>query len=402
MRSLLAAAFLFFVCTRLACAQAMPLGDDTAARVRELMAQIYNLNYDQAAGLARKMIAAAPEDPAGYVFLARTYWSQELGVTRALSLERFASAGFFTDSTRYTVTIDPRLESRFRDATANAIQKGKARLQRNRDDRAARYLLGVAYQNAASFEAALKRRWWAAFRAASKAEKYHRELLNQDPSFVDPLLTVGVSEYVTASLPWKVSWVAVFMGYSGSRQRGREMLETAAAKGSLVADDARTMLALFYTLDKNYQRAYDKLTQLLARYPRNYLVHLDMGGLTSRMGRHDQAVTLYQQILAKLERRIDGYDQLDRPTVLNRLGAAYRAKGDQQMAANWFRRALDDPAAPARTRTITHLELGKTLDLLGRRKEAIDQYRAVASAEDFAGSRLEAEKYLRRPFQLNR
>jgi tetratricopeptide (TPR) repeat protein len=216
-------------------------------------------------------------------------------------------------------------------------------------------------------------------------------LLRTDPNFHDARLAIGVYQYVAGSLKWNVKWLAVLMGYRGSRERGKQELATAAEKGSLVGDDARVVLTLIHTRERSYQKAFDYLNELLRKYPRNYLVHLDMGGMALLMKRPEAAIEIYQDILRRHER-------LERASVYNRLGVALRERKDLKTAVEWFSKALQETAASARSKTIARLELGKTLDLLGRRAEARERYREVAEAEDVAGSRGEAQDLLRRPY----
>jgi len=46
-------------------------------------------------------------------------------------------------------------------------------------------------------------------------------------------------------------------------------LETAAGKGLLAADDARTLLVLIYTREHEPQKAFQKLAELKQRFPEN-------------------------------------------------------------------------------------------------------------------------------------
>ena len=50
------------------------------------------------------------------------------------------------------------------------------------------------------------------------------------------------------------------------------------------------------------------------------------------------------------------------------------------------------------TSIVTHLAMGKTYDLLGRRAEAEKQYQKVLNYGDFAGSQDEARDLLRRRY----
>jgi tetratricopeptide (TPR) repeat protein len=368
-------------------------------RLRAGLRDVYSLEYDRAEQNFQRMIDEASDDPAGYTYLAWTYWVRELGLKQELSIDRFAASDFFAEVPKYQMRVDPAVEARFRRMSELAIEKARARLDKNPGDRAAQYLLGVAYQNLASFEASLKRNWWAAFRHGSRTYRYHRELLRQDPNFHDARLAIGVYQYVAGSLGWSVKWVAFLMGYRGSKERGKQELQTAVEKGSLAPDDARVILTLIHTRERNYRKAFDYLTELLRKYPQNYLVHLDMGGMALLLKQPEAAVEIYQDILRRQEAGMARYSGLERASVFNRLGVALRQKGDFRESAAWLEKALGDAAASARSRTIARLELGKTLDLLGRRQDAREQYQVVAQAEDIAGSRQEAQDLLRRPYR---
>ena len=105
-----------------------------------------------------------------------------------------------------------------------------------------------------------------------------------------------------------------------------------------------------------------------------------------------------QPVRRKVEAKQSGYERLERTTVYNQLGVTARAAHRLEASERWLRRSISDTGAEQRAKTVARLELGKTLDLLGRRSEAMELYRTVRAAEDFAGSRREAERLLRGPF----
>jgi predicted Zn-dependent protease len=369
------------------------------ARIEQGIHDIYNMEYARAAENFQSMIQEAPDDPAGYAYLARTYWIEELSKKQELTIDRFASSDFFVETPKYRPKVDPAAEERFRRTNQQAIEKARARLEENPDDRAALFLRGLAYQNLASFETSLKRSWWPAFKAGDLTLSDHRKLLRRDPSFDDARLSVGVYEYVAGSLPWHVKLVALLFGKWGSKERGREQLQIAAEKGTLSGDDARIMLILIHTREKEYGKALATLSQLQQKYPQNYLVHLDMGGMALLMNEPERAVSIYEEILKKRDTGEHKYSELERALLFNRLGVAFREKRELEAAATWFRKALAEDKLSSRSATIARLELGKTLDLMGKRGEALAQYRAVESAEDIAGSRAEAQSLLRSSFR---
>ena len=203
-----------------------------------------------------------------------------------------------------------------------------ARLRVDRDDPRALYILGVAYQNRASFEASLKRSWWSSFRSGTKTYRIQKKLLKRDPGFLDAYLSVGAFHYVTGRLGWKVKWLAFLLGYHGSTDRGLREIRRAADGAALVADDARVILTLIYTREKKFQEAFDELSILLKRYPRNYLIHLDMGGIALLMDRPEAAIVIYHDILRGISSGEQKYRKLDKATVENRLGVALREQGN--------------------------------------------------------------------------
>ncbi len=375
-----------------------PFSDEMLERLRQITQKLYSLDYDEAARLCREMIAQDPDNPAGYVYLAKTSWLEMLNKEQVLGIDRFASSDFFAEKPKGSADSPPPAGP-FAEASERAIQKAKARVAARRDDRAAQYLLGVAFQDRASLEISMRRNWWAGVRFGSTSYRIHRELLAKEADFADPYLVTGVYNYVAGSVRWNLKWLAYILGYSGNRERGKAELEMAASKAILAADDARAVLALIYTREKQHQKALDKLAELHRKYPRNYLAHLDMAGLRIRMGQPAQAIAAYEEVLGKIGERVDGYERLEAATVENRIGVARRVSGDLTAAVDRFRKVLDAADSSDRTKTVARLELGKTLDLLGRREEAVAQYRAVQAAADYAGSRLEAERFLHRKYQ---
>ncbi|MBZ5593959.1 MAG: tetratricopeptide repeat protein [Acidobacteriia bacterium] len=363
------------------------------ARIHEGLRDIYNLDHERAAANFERMIADSPDDPAGYAYLATTLWRRELSEKQELSIDRFAASDFFAEKARPLGNVDPVMEARFRQLSEEAITRAKRRLSRTADDKTSLFLLGLTYQNLASFEVSLKRNWWAAFRYGTRAYGYNRDL-SRDPQFYDARLAIGVYTYVAGSLGWSVRWLALLMGYRGSQERGKQELEMAARQGQLAADDARVILVLIHTREHDYQRAYSYLAELLKKYPRNYLLQLDMAGMALLMKNPDQAISTYQDILRKHEALQPNYQKLERAALYNRLGVAFRARNDLSASSDWFRRALAQPTISVNAATLAHLELGKTLDLMGRRADAIAQYRIAAAAPDFAGSRQEAQRLL--------
>ncbi|MFN0168698.1 MAG: tetratricopeptide repeat protein [Bryobacteraceae bacterium] len=379
-------------------ASGTPFSQEEIGQIRQINRDLYSLEYGKARHLCRAIIAAAPEDPLGYVYLARTQWLEHMNREGALSLYRYSARDFFSNPAKYGVGISAEGERQFRDVSRQAIDLAKAELGTNPRDLRARYLLGVAYQNLATFEATVKHSWWATFANGDKGVRHHRQVEVGAPEFYDPRLSAAMYQYVAASIPWRLRWFTILLGRSGSKTRGKELLELVAANAVLVADDVRTLLAVLYTRDGEFDKALEKLLRLHQDYPANFLVHIEIGDTRMRMKQPNEAIAVYQTVLAQAQANGDRSTRFEAGVVHNRLGLAQRAANDLPAAEKSFLAAIAHAASSDRTRAQARLELGKTLDLEGRRGEAIDQYRQLLASAPPASLQREAESLLKRPY----
>jgi tetratricopeptide (TPR) repeat protein len=386
----------------LAAFQLAPADAHLAGPAQQIIRELYSLNHDRAEQLCRELIAGHPDQALGHAMLARALWARVLNNERTLSTERFAGVTSARGRNALAQSAPPGLRETFLDESRTAIEMARARLQANPRDRSALFVLGLTYLNMAGFEYALNRNLWGAFRNGERAVDAHRQVLRLEPSWGDPHLANGVALYLAGVLPWRVKWLAVLLGFARGRERGKREIEIAARDGVLLADDARTMLVLLEERDGQYDRAGATLRELHARYPRNFIVELEMAGLEMRRRRYPEAHAIYRRVLAKAVSNRDGYGRIDRPGLYNRLGIAARERGLVEEAAAHFRAALAHPAQSEATVPVSLLEMGKTLDVLGRRSEARTFYRQAAAAADVNGSRSEAQRFLRSPYASRR
>lgn len=334
-------------------AQRSPFPPDRLARVRGVLDALYRMNFAAAESRCREMIAAWPDDPVGRVYLARVYWQQLLEEDRALTVYRFIQPDFFVEKPTTRITADPGAIARFQQAAAEAIAQAQASAQRRPRDPAALFLLGAAFQNEASFRLAVTREWWQAFRAGSRSERAQRELLKLDPTYADALLVTGVFHYTVGALGWNLRWIPLLLGYHGTKSQGEREIEQAAARGQIVADDARALLALLYTMDHRYDAALQKLEELGAKYPENYLTQLDIAGIRLRRGNPSAAIQIYNHVLSQANPR------LERAIVYNQLGIAWRESKNYTESRKWLEASLSDPAASPRTKAQARVELAR-------------------------------------------
>jgi tetratricopeptide (TPR) repeat protein len=314
-----------------------------------------------------------------------------------LNLESFSGKSLGTRESRDTV--DTAEEKRFRDTIAIAIQKADAILSRNPNDVQALYAKGIANGTLGSFEATIKRSYVAAYTKARIAHDLHEQVLKLDPGFDDAELSIGAYDYVIGVIP---SFVRFLLAPFGVRSAGKDIgiqeLEKAATNGKIASTDAKMILTVVYTREKQYERAVEVYDGLHARYPGNYAIRLAEASVYGRMQKWDEADRIYDEVLDKVMAKRDGYDRLRRAKV-------FYARGSNEVAGQQFEKAIDafsqvvgagDATEDEKARA--YLWLGKLFDSKKDRNKAVEQYDALLAINCSTDLKAEALKYKRRPY----
>lgn len=401
--------FLFLLLTPTAClAQATNRPPSQLDTLRaEGYDALYNLDYDGARRRFAEVARLFPDHPAGPQCLAATVWLQQLNQSWRLKASLYNNEAYSGNKER----IDRKLLEEFREATRRAKALSEARLRQNPSDTEALYFLGAVEGLESAFAAGVERRFMAALRSGSRSVDRHREVLKRSPDYRDAELTIGLYNYVVGSLPIGVKLVAGTMGYKGSRKRGLETLERVAKEGKWARDVARVLLVDLYKREKRWNDAANVASELSTRYPRNYLFKLQIADALSEQIAHTSEKRIATtSISAEQQRVFDIFEDLLRDrSVSSTAGTTdvihYRY-GETLLAAGQNERALKEFLVVARRSSeaglanISRLRAAHALDLAGKRREALDEYRAVLSAPDIYNSHDLAKRGLREPYKL--
>jgi tetratricopeptide (TPR) repeat protein len=186
---------------------------------------------------------------------------------------------------------------------------------------------------------------------------------------------------------------------SAGKDTGIEELETAATKGTRVSTDAKMVLAVVYAREKRYDQAMELWTGLHTKYPRNFLFELAEASMYGKMGKFDQAVRVYQEVLVKVQAKKDGYDRL-------RQGKVYYSLGTTNLDGHEFEKAIDDFTKVVSAKDATpnekggaYLWLGKLYDSKSDHARAIQQYEAILALDCDADLKDQAQRYKRTPYK---
>ncbi|HEX8634740.1 MAG TPA: hypothetical protein VF703_11385 [Pyrinomonadaceae bacterium] len=369
---------------------------------------LYNLDYEAARARFRELARLYPDHPAGAQFLAASLWLETLNESRRLQ------SGLYNNESFYAKTedkVDPQVVAQFKEWTRTAKQLAEARLKRNPRDAEALYFLGATQGLKAAFAGAVERSFVSALRSGSDAVERHRETIKLDPNYRDAELTIGMQDYIVGglALPYKI--LAGMTGTRGSKRRGLATLERVAREGQWAKDDARVMLIPLYKRERRYADAAAFARELAAKYPKNYLFKLEYadalvsqaateragGGAAQAANTEREAFAIFDALLRDRATRDAAARQLD--LIHFQYGEALFVAGQFERAAREFLAAAAVPKAEANQATLARLRAAQTLDLAGKRGDALAQYKLVAARPNVYDSLEEARRGLREPYR---
>jgi tetratricopeptide (TPR) repeat protein len=358
----------------------------------------YNLEYDEAITAFRQYIAKHPDEPRGYNHLAQAILYREMYRTGALETELVSGNNPFLR--RPKMNPSPEDQKEFDDAIRRSMELSQARLKENPRDTQALYALGVAHGLRANYNFLVRKAWMDALRDATQARKLHNRVTELDPNFTDARLVQGVHEYVVGSLPWHWRTLGFLVGFRGNKQQGIRILQEVAERGEVNKLDAKVLLCAIYRRERKPELAIPLIQELMAAYPRNYLLYFELAQMYSDAGDKDKAL----ETLARLEHlRNSGAPGFARVPMEK----IYFARGNIQF---WYRdldQALENiRKAAARadhldlnTGVLALMRLGQIYDLKGRRQEAIQAYRRAIAYAPESDAAKESRRYLTTPYR---
>jgi hypothetical protein len=369
---------------------------------------LFNLDYEAARQTFKEMARLFPEDPTGPQMLASTLWLESLNKARLLQAAIYSSQSFDANTEDKP---DPHVIQEFRDLTRQATQLARARLQRNPRDPQMLYTLGAIESLKASFDATVERRFLAALREGSSGVDRHRDVIRLDPNFHDAELTIGLYDYIVGTLPLPAKLVASIAGVRGSKKRGIQTLERVAKDGYWERDDARLLLMALYKHEKRFAESLVLSRALQEKYPRNYLFRLETADTlvsqaagerqANRMAAADtlekEALSTFDSLLR--ERSASGASTRALDLIHFRYGEALLLLGQSERAAQQFVAAAKVGGAEAGLVTRAHLRAAQSLDLAGKRNEALGEYRVVVTRPNTYDSLEQARRGLKEPYK---
>jgi tetratricopeptide (TPR) repeat protein len=359
--------------------------------------QVYNMDYDEAMGTFARLHSQYPQHPAPPLYMATTLWLRELLRRDDLDLNKFVTPTYFDEPQKQAMPLETH--QRFAALVDESRALAEHALVKDPDDVEAQYFLATSYGVNAAFAITVDHSKMQAFEYGKKSYRLHSALVAKHPQYYDSYMTLGMYEYIAGNLPWYVKWVARMAGYHGSVDRGLQYLRLTAEKGQFAADDARVMLLVLDARDARYSEAVGIADDLRSRYPRGYLLPITRAQILEKMGSKDAAASAYEQVIAQSDAGVTNFDQLRSGHARYEFGQKMMELDRYHLALSQFQASVNYSGTSTRDLALAWLGAGQALDALGRRSEAVSDYRLVLSLQDFDGAHSNARNYIERPYR---
>lgn len=358
----------------------------------------YSLEYDDALADFSKSLEQNPNDPNRQNHVAQTILYRAMFQAGALESELVTGSNPFLR--RDKVNPGPEDQKRFDDAITRSLALAGARVKENPNDAAALYSLGVAYGLRANYNFLVRKAWLDSLRDATRARKAHNRITDLDKSIVDARLVQGVHDYVVGSLPFKYKVLGFLVGFRGDRENGIKTLQLVAEKGDRNKFDAEILLGAIYRRERRPADAIPLVSDLLQRFPRNYLVRFELAQMYADLGDKESAMRVLRHVEDLRRAGAPGYRQLP-------LEKIYYHVGNLQFWYNDFAGAVDNlrrVTAKAgdldlNTGLMAWMRLGQTYDMMGRRSEARAAYQKAIELSPQSALARESRRYLDSPYK---
>jgi tetratricopeptide (TPR) repeat protein len=291
----------------------------------------YNLEYDQALAGFRAAAEKSPDSADAYDHIAQTILYRAMFRAGMLQSDMLTTPSSFV-KTKMEMSAEDQRE--FTDAINQAMGHSKARLERDPNDPAALYALGVSYSLRGNYSLTVRKAYLEALRDITSGRKIHNRVTRIAPALVDAQLTPGLYDYIVGSLPLGWRMLGFLGGFQGNRARGIATLERVASKGNISRIDASVFLIGIYRREHRPADAVGVLNALIPRLPRNYLLRLELARMYGDLGDRRAALDVLDQVEQFHRAHSPGYEmvtpellQKERQRILAKIGGNRASAG---------------------------------------------------------------------------
>lgn len=358
----------------------------------------YNLEYEEALADFRNAVMQNPEVPDLHNHLAQTLVFREMFRNGALESELVSGNNSLLRRPKLNPTAETERE--FLSEVAKSMELCEARLKKNPDDTGALYALGIAYGLRANYFWVVKKSWRDSLRDATAARRQHNRLAELEPGNVDARLVQGLHDYIVGSLPVTYRMVGFLVGIHGDREKGIRTIQDVARNGKINRVDAEIFLGALYRRENQPLAAVPLVNDLIRRFPRNFLLRLELSQMYSVAGDGTHALAAVDEIKRMKSNHTPGFDRVPWEKIYFQEGTIQFWYRDLDHALENLKKvAAASAEVDLNTGAYAFLRIGQIYDMTKQRPLALQAYqRCIAYAPEAEAAR-ESRKYLSTPYQ---
>ena len=366
--------------------------------VAEGFDHFYNLEFDQAIADFEKAITQNPNSPDLYNHLAESIVFREMYRDGALESELVSGTNSFLR--RPKLNPAPETEKRFLDEIGKAMALSEARLAKNPNDTGTLYALGISYGLRSNYYWVVKKAWHDSLKDATAARRLHNRVTELEPNNVDARLVEGLDDYIVGSLPWGWRMLGFLVGIHGDREKGIRTVQDVARNGKLDRIDAEIFLCALDRRENQPRQAIPLIEDLIRRFPRNFLLRLELSQMYSVAGDKTHALEAAEEVAQLKTRHAPGYDRVPWEKIYFQEGTIEFWYDDLDRALeNMKKVAAASEEVDLNTGASAYLRMGQIYDMTRRRGEALEAYRKAIAYAPQAEAAQEARRYLSTPYR---
>jgi tetratricopeptide (TPR) repeat protein len=236
-------------------------------------------NYPLAEEKFKQVVSKAPQDPAGYFFLAMLYQAQ------MMDYESYFKEKDFYENIKM------------------AKKYARGRIKNNKKDPWAYLFLGNAYGAKALYEAR-KGNWWSGLNNGLRAKSALKEAVKHDPELYDAYAGLGSYHYwASVVIPTWAGWLP-FIG--DKREEGISEMKLAYQRSIFSQDAAANGLIWIYINEKRLDLAIGLAENMQNKYPQGKSFLWALATAYYEKSDWTNALLSYREILARVESEIHG------------------------------------------------------------------------------------------------
>ena len=259
----------------------------------------------------------------------------------------------------------------FLNLSDNLIKKCEDINDKNENDLDAQFYKGWSYTLRAVIVYFMDRKMLQAATDAKDGNKALLFVVEKNPNYYDAYLGLGVFNYMLSMVPRKLQWLTSILGFSGDRETGRKQLISASENGTYTNTEAKFYLTLLSWREENYTDAENYAGKLKESHPNSPAIWMLSGLLLTQQDKMTEAIGSYEKAITLNK---DKQSDMVFKIAFGALCNAYFRTNQFEKASDYGKKYMAYATKDDNVNNRLY-SIGVSLELMGRRDEAMDYYK---------------------------